>query len=216
MKKISNIAISLCIFLFIVSFATVVTLNFRTLYYINVDSQNLAETSGYSQETIIENYDILIDYNSIFNFSELEFNGLEMSDEGKIHFEEVKAIFVGIQVLLILTFIGTVFGVYKKIKQKDFDFLLMSSVITIVLPVVLGTIIAINWQWCFITFHKIAFRNDYWIFDPIKDPIITLLPDSFFMQCAIMIVSIILLISATMLVFWLVKKNNKINDTIIN
>lgn len=206
MKKLSDLAISFTIFLFIISFSVVVTLNFKQLYYINVDSQNLSEQTGISRELIIENYDRLIDYNSIFNADTLEFENLAMSNEGRIHFEEVKNIFVSIQIILIISALITVIAMYFKIKKKDFKFIFYSSLATITIPLVLGIIIAINWQWCFVMFHKIAFRNDYWIFDPLKDPVITLLPNSFFMQCSIMIISIILILSAILFVLWKILK----------
>ncbi len=201
-KKLTDVLVSLAIFLFIICFAVVLTLNFKPLYYMNIDSLDLPEKTGYSREIIVENYDRLIDYNSIFNFSELEFDSIAMSPEGKIHFEEVKVIFVGIQVIMIVSAIASIIGIFLKVKNKNLNFLLLSSIFTITIPSVLGALIAFNWQWFFITFHEIAFNNDYWIFDPSKDPIITILPNSFFMQCAIMIVSIALLISITMFIFW--------------
>lgn len=39
---------------------------------------------------------------------------------------------------------------------------------------------AVNWEAVFIMFHKIMFRNDYWLFDEALDPVITILPDTFF------------------------------------
>ena len=37
------------------------------------------------------------------------------------------------------------------------------------------------------------FNNDDWIFDPVTDPIINMLPESFFAQCAILIVLVMLI-----------------------
>lgn len=51
---------------------------------------------------------------------------------------------------------------------------------------------AVNWEAVFIMFHKIMFRNDYWLFDEALDPVITILPDTFFLQCAVMIILLIL------------------------
>lgn len=38
--------------------------------------------------------------------------------------------------------------------------------------------------------HKVFFDNDYWLFDPKYDPVITILPDRFFLHCGILIVLI--------------------------
>jgi integral membrane protein (TIGR01906 family) len=37
------------------------------------------------------------------------------------------------------------------------------------------------------------FRNDYWIFDEATDPVIMILPDAFFLHCAVMIILLILI-----------------------
>lgn len=210
MKKFTNILTAFVIFLFIISLSVVFTLNFKPLYYFDVNFLNISQSSGYSEEIIIENYDILIDYNSIFNSNELEFNGLAMSVEGKIHFEEVKEIFVGLQVLLIVCAVLSIFAVVFKVLKKDFVFLKLASFFTVIIPCVLGFFIALNWEKCFITFHEIAFDNDYWIFDPYKDEVINILPDEFFMHCAIMIVSIALIFAVGMFLCWRkLKKTHK-------
>ena len=41
-----------------------------------------------------------------------------------------------------------------------------------------------NWERFFIGFHKLMFSNDYWLFDPARDPVILILPDEFFFHCA--------------------------------
>ena len=44
--------------------------------------------------------------------------------------------------------------------------------------------IASNWEAFFIGFHHVMFSNDYWLFDPLRDPVILLLPEQFFFHCA--------------------------------
>lgn len=185
-----DIPCALCLMLLIISFAVIVSLNFRQLYYWDIKGLDIPAMSGYSEEVIRENYDVLIDYNSMFNHSELKFPTLAMSEPGRIHFEEVKDIFVGIQRMFLVTLVlGVGIVLYKK-KQKSYEYLKLAGIMTVVIPTILGILIAINWEWCFVTFHHIAFDNDYWIFDPAFDPIIMILPDQFFMHCAIMILAI--------------------------
>ena len=99
-----NILISLCLALFIISASVTITLNFRPLYYHDISSLKIEETSGFSKKVIRENYDALIDYNQFFYSGKLKLT-LPMSREGKIHFEEVKRIFVGIEYLCVITLI---------------------------------------------------------------------------------------------------------------
>ena len=61
-----NILISLCLALFIISASVTITLNFRPLYYHDISSLKIEETSGFSKKVIRENYDALIDYNLCF------------------------------------------------------------------------------------------------------------------------------------------------------
>ena len=82
MKKICsplNILLALALTLFIISAAVVVTLNFRPLYYLDVDLLHIAETSGLPRAEILANYNTLIDYTSISGTKELVFPTLAMS-----------------------------------------------------------------------------------------------------------------------------------------
>lgn len=195
MRKVSNIVVAVCCMLFIISAAVVFTLNFRPLYYADINWLHIEQNSGYSREVILENYNALIDYNSIFFQGELEFPTLPMSESGKIHFEEVKVIFVLFQQMLLVTGILSILGILWK-WRKDRSFLKWTAIFTVVIPVVLGILVALNWNTVFIMFHKICFQNDYWLFDPNTDPVIEILPDSYFMHCAILILVIVILGSA--------------------
>ena len=63
------------------------------------------------------------------------------------------------------------------------------------MPVLLSIPIAINFNACFIMFHKIMFSNDYWIFNPEIDPVINMLPETFFMHMGVAILAIMLICS---------------------
>ncbi|NFK69952.1 TIGR01906 family membrane protein, partial [Clostridium botulinum] len=52
--------------------------------------------------------------------------------------------------------------------------------------------ILINFSKIFNTFHKIFFRNTYWVFDSNLDPIIDVLPEEFFMIMSVIILIFIL------------------------
>ena len=189
MKQIlTSVSLTLCL----ICLAVVITLNFRPLYYFDIGYFNLVERTGYTEEIIRENYDVLIDYNSVFYKGSLEFPTLPMSEEGRIHFVEVKEIFVFFQAVLFpVALIGSIFGIFALKKQKP-TYLLLTSVLSIAIPSVLGFLIAMNWNRFFVLFHELFFNNDYWIFDYRTDPIILFLPDGYFMHCAIMILLLIL------------------------
>lgn len=197
-----DVETAIVLFLFILSFAVTFTLNFRPLYYMDIELLGIEERSGISKEEIKENYDVLIDYNSMFNDDELEFPTLAMSVTGKIHFEEVKEIFVGFQTTALVTAILSLVSIFEQRKRKPKRYLKYAGIITVLIPALLGAAMAINWDRAFVIFHKIAFDNDYWIFDATTDPVITILPDTFFLHCAAMILGLVVAGSVLCLVLY--------------
>ncbi len=190
---IFHIPAAIVLALFMISTSVTLTLNFRPLYYADIHLLKIAETSGYEEQIIRKNYDALIDYNCLFNHEPLSFPTLAMSESGRIHFEEVKEVFdlFGWMALITLPLVIVCIVITRKYHQ--YMWIGLAGVISIVLPVLLGVMIAVNWNCVFVTFHEIVFQNDYWIFDETTDPVITLLPDTFFMHCAIMIFLLIIL-----------------------
>ena len=81
--------------------------------------------------------------------------------------------------------------------KKDFRLLKRASVSAAVLPLLLGVLVlAAGWDKSFVTFHELAFSNDYWIFDEAFDPVITILPDAFFLHCALLMAAVLILLCA--------------------
>lgn len=195
-----NILTSICLALFIISASVTITLNFRPLYYHDISSLKIEESSGYSKKVIKKNYDALIDYNQFFHSKKLKLT-MPMSKEGRIHFSEVKRIFVAVEIMCIITLILSIFLIHHQIQQGHTQFLKTASIISLLLPAIAGIFTFINWDFTFVLFHKIMFRNDYWLFDEATDPVITILPDAFFLHCAIMIFLLILLGSLLCMVF---------------
>ncbi len=213
MKKILNNKIfdavaSLLVMIFIISFAVVVTLNFTPLYDFTAEGMEVVEASGVEFDDIKENYRILIDYNNLWGPDTLNMPDFPMSETGRIHFEEVKAIFGLFEIILFISApICIALAIYKfRTRQKRF--FLFSGVATVVVPSVLGVLIALNWQWVFVKFHEIAFNNDYWIFDYRTDPVILILPNAFFMICAIMILAVVVLLSLALIFVYLKMRKN--------
>lgn len=201
-----QLALALILVLFIISFAVVFTLNFRPLYYFDMGHLDISEISGYTDSDIRANYDVLIDYNNIFGPDSLDFPTLTMSESGRIHFEEVKVIFVAVEILCIATFILGLAGILWQHRKKDVRYLKYTSILTIAIPAVLGLIFSLNWEQSFVTFHHIFFNNDYWIFSPDTDPVITILPDTFFFHCAMMILGTVVLGSILCFVIYRVRR----------
>lgn len=189
--KLWHIFLAVLMMCAIISLSVVIVLNFRPLYYLDIKMLDIPEQSGFSAETIRENYDALIDYNSMFFTGELEFPTLPQSESGRVHFEEVKEIFVFFQKTAIVTGLLSAVGIFILRRERPKWYLKYAGILTVVLPVVVGAAIAVNWDRVFVLFHELMFDNDYWLFDAATDPVILMLPDAFFMHCAVGIVGLV-------------------------
>lgn len=200
--------------LFLFTGAVVLVLNLRILYVHEVRTFHLSEEVGLSEEAVIRNYNELIDYNLIWKRKDfLEFSDFPMSEQGRIHFEEVKQIFFGIQYAMIGSFVCFIAGAGWKIRKRQFGFLKLASAASIVIPLGAAGLIAAGWERFFILFHQVMFSNDYWIFDPAADPVILILPDAFFLHCALLIILFILVGSIGYAVLYrLLKKRMKLEN----
>ncbi len=187
-----DILTSISLMFFIISFAIVFTVFFKPLYYSDIYRLSIDVSSGYSIAVIKENYDILISYQSIFYQGPLVLKDFVMSEGGRIHFEEVKIIFEIVQMIMAVSFCTSLFLVLSQLKKGEFRFFRLTAIITVVLPLIIAALAAIDFDQAFILFHKVVFRNDYWIFDAVTDPIINILPQDFFMHCLMMIIGIVI------------------------
>ena len=153
---------------------------------------DLEKISGMNAQTIRANYDALIDYNLLWNRAPLEFPTLPMSQPARIHFAEVKRIFDGIQIAWIASAVMTVWILFAT-RGRRRRWLKWTGILGLVIPAALGALVAAGWDSFFVRFHELVFDNDYWLFDPATDPVILILPDGFFLQCAVLILAIVVL-----------------------
>lgn len=203
-----DIVLALLLTICIICFAVIVTVFFKQLYYFDIDYLNIAKYTGLSKGVIKENYDILIQYQSIFFQGDLNMPDFVMSTTGRIHFEEVKRVFEVIQMTFAVTAVISGLMIYSNLKQKEYRFLQLTSLFSVGIPTIIGFFAALDFDRAFVIFHNIVFRNNYWIFDYTTDPVITILPESFFMHCFMMIIFIVIFISIVM--YWLYKKKRNI------
>ncbi|AVD35950.1 TIGR01906 family membrane protein [Clostridioides difficile] len=210
MKKFLNVLFSVCISIVIIVGVINFTVGFKKLYYFDIDYLNISELSGLSKDDIKLNYDYLIDYNLNKNVSEFNLPTLKSSPQGKIHFEEVRNIFQNINKLAKLLLIVSLVGIILSVKNKNIKILKTTSITLIMMPLLLTVPILLNFEKSFIIFHKLLFRNDYWIFNPNLDPVINILPEEFFFHSGMMILILILLSSILLFVMYKLCKYFKI------
>lgn len=191
----------------IICFAVLFTLSFKGLYYKDISYLSIAESADMSPEEIRENYDVLIDYLTDQNINKLSFPSFEMSREGEIHFVDVKNIFMTLKNSMYLLGFYSLLGIVIKIRKRKYNFLKGTAIGVMVVPVAILLATMINFDKVFLVFHHIAFSNDYWIFDPIKDPVITILPQAFFLHSLLLIIGLVLAVATI-----LIRIHKKVQD----
>lgn len=183
---------------FILSFSIMLPLVFRPFYYAHIDALNLEET-GFSKEEIITSYNEMMDY--CFFGGEFSAGVMKFSESGASHFEDVGRLFrLDAAVLVISTLVLIISRLQKSFHAGFYRghsprywaaLLLLLSFFVIVL---LGSI---DFEKTFIIFHRIFFpgKTNWW-FDPDTDQIILVLPQLFFRNCAILIVTVLFILCA--------------------
>lgn len=198
--KISDILSGIVLAVFIMTSAIVISLNFRPLYYFMSEKLSIPAMAGFTEEDARSDYDTLISYNSIFGPDTLEFENTPQSKEGRIHFFEVKRIFVAIEIAMYGCLLGTIALTIVNIKIKRFTYLKIGGLIAVILPIAVGIPAVLFWEETFTMFHKIAFSNDYWMMNPYTDPVVLILPQEYFAACTGLIAGLIIIMSAVSIV----------------
>ncbi|TGA99461.1 TIGR01906 family membrane protein [Sporolactobacillus shoreae] len=195
-----QLVLSLSLAFFIICLAVELTLLFTPLYYFDVRSLDIMKQSGLGYTRIVDNYNYMIQY--LLNPMPQPFHlpSLAYSVHGRIHFEDVKRIFTFIDILLIATVLINIAGFWIKIKHRDFYFLKTAAIALALFTVIPLIAFALDFNDSFIIFHKIFFRNNYWIFNAATDPVITILPETFFLHAALLVLGIIILGAAVLVI----------------
>lgn len=191
------INIILGVFMAIVSIAlsVIITLNLTIVYELSISRFNLTEISGLSSWKLMDNYNSMINYLKNPFVDKLTFNDFPMSITGEIHFQEVKRIFMGFYIIIIsFILVYILLKCIKKVSAKiNFRLMLNYCSNTIIVLFISAMIVMlIDFSKVFEIFHKIFFRNNYWQFNPITDPIINVLPEGVFMSYAFVIIALLI------------------------
>lgn len=194
-KNLLQILFSISLFLFIIILSVKLVLNFKPLYYFDINYLNIEKYTSLNKNEIKINYDYLIHYINTYRPIEFKLPFLPSSVEGVTHFIEVKKLFLKLDFILFFSTILTIFSIYVGNKHKNYSFLKWCSNFIFFTCITLFSTFYWNFDKCFTFFHKLLFNNDYWLLDPKTDPIINTLPEDYFMHCAIFILLLIITFS---------------------
>ena len=175
-----------CLILTIISLSITLTINFRPLYIWDIDGLNLLDQVSMDRSTLLKNFGQLMSYlNNPWNQT-LQLSDFPVSTSGAFHFYEVKRLFLLCYGVLLVTIVPSVVFIFRLVKAKRLWRLIRPFQWGMIIPVIFGLVMAAGFDQFFIAFHGVFFNNDDWLFDPMTDPIINVLPEEYFMHCFIL------------------------------
>lgn len=189
--------------LLVLSASIAVPLLCRPFYYAHIEALNLDGYTGLSVEQIREAFDQVMDY-CLGLRPDFAAGVLPFSESGASHFADVRVLFlldlwvavISLAALVILSIIS------RRKKLTPAPLLghgpgFWAAIGLGGLFLIVGGLAATNFERAFVVFHSIFFPGKTnWLFDWRTDPIILLLPEDFFRNCAILILAL--------LIFWCV------------
>lgn len=177
----------------------------RSFYYAHIGPMELARHSGFSEAEIRQAYDEVLDYLTIPG-REFGTGVMAHSESGADHFADCRVLFFLNGGVLVCA-AGVLFLLHLATRGRSCTLLGRSGGFwgawaAVVLPVVIGGLAALDFDRAFVIFHSIFFPGkDNWIFNSTTDQIILVLPQDFFMHCAMLIGGGVVLLSG-MVIVW--------------
>ena len=118
------------------------------------------------------------------------------NEQDRLHMADVKGLFLGGLKLRTMLLLGAalLIGILAALKARLWEILPKAYIIAIAFfaaaLVFLGIVVSIDFTRCFRIFHEIFFDNDLWMFNPGEDYMIRMLPEGFFADMVVRIVSV--------------------------
>ena len=204
----------------IITFSIALPIYFRPFYYMQMKLFDFTERAGaqYTDEMVWDAYNEVLNYLTLPG-KEFGTGVFPHSDEGESHFRDVKVLF-NLNAIALFVSLTTVITLYilnrKKIisleRKNGYHISYYVGKWTLIIFAVTALLVSINFDVAFDIFHRIFFPGKTnWYFDYNVDPIIWVLPQKFFMNCAILIVASIIIICASLITYNKIKKEEKEN-----
>ena len=214
--SIAAVIFATAMFFFILSFSISLPIYCRGFYFAHIEPLNLVEHSGYSASEIKEAYNEVLDYLTLPN-REFGCGVMPFSKDGEAHFADCKVLFnINLTALITSSVCLVVLVILKRLKKGKGFYIgclpayTYSGLAAILVPLVVGILASLDFEKAFTVFHHIFFPGkSNWFFDGDVDPIINVLPEQFFMNCAILIGSALALLSVVFIVLGIVKRKRK-------
>lgn len=171
----------------------------RPFYYAHIEPLGLCEQTGLTRDEIKTAFDEMLDY--CLGAEEFSTGVLRWSESGKSHFTDVRVLFlldlrVLAAALIVWIIVRIISHLFKRqpgrLLGRGYTFWAGTGLAAAF--VIIGALAATDFDRAFTIFHALFFPGkDNWLFNPAEDQIINILPQTFFMNCAILILVILLI-----------------------
>ena len=198
-SKLLSVCLSVLMAVLTITAAVAVPLLCRPFYYAHIQPLGLGKELGLPQEAVIRAYDEVMDY-CLGRTDRFSAGIFPFSEEGSAHFADVRKLF-----LLDLAAVGSCLTVLLLLvlicKRKQWvpyrfaghgpGFWSATGVGSLLGAV--GVFAAVDFERAFVLFHGLFFPGkENWLFSIYQDPVILILPEEFFRNCAILILALVL------------------------
>lgn len=198
-SKLLTVILAVCTAVLLLTAAIAAPILCRPFYYAHIEPLRLCEQTGLTRDEIKTAFDEMMDY--CLGAEEFSTGVLRWSEEGKSHFTDVRTLFlldlrallISAAALVIVLIISRAAGrCPARLLGRGATFWAGAGLAAVF--AVVGALAATDFDRAFTLFHTLFFPGkDNWLFDPATDQIINILPQTFFMNCAILILSVLLL-----------------------
>lgn len=188
-----------CIALAVLTGSILPVLLVREFYTVQIGPLGICEASGLTGQQAAEAYGDVMDY-CMGRRTDFAAGVLPFSAEGASHFADVRGLFL----LVVWVFVAAAGllltgAVVCRLRRQRLPRLggrtpgFWAACGLGGLFLLIALLAALNFDGAFTVFHSIFFPGkDNWLFDPVTDPVILILPEAFFRNCAIAIVTVLL------------------------
>ena len=206
LERVLALVLAAAVFFCILTASIGLPIYIRPFYYAHIEALDLPGVSGFTAEQIREAYDQVLDY---LTLPDREFGTgiMACSQAAEDHFLDCKVLFdLNAGVLALSAAVILLLTVLKHTRRVGSLILggrnaaWWGGFCALGLPLVVGSLAALDFNRAFVIFHSIFFPGkDNWIFSWYDDQIIRVLPQQFFMNCAILIGTGILVFSVAVM-----------------
>ena len=205
-SKLLSLLLAVALAVAVLSGAIAVSILCRPFYYAHIGPLGLEEYTGLGEGAIRQAYDEVLDYctGKTGSFSA---GLLPFSDSGASHFADVRKLFlldfwtlgVSLAFLVLLLLLSRRKKlVPRRLLGRGPGFWGAVGLGGVFLFI--GGLASLDFDRAFVVFHALFFPGkDNWIFDWRTDPVILILPQDFFRNCAILALGLVLLWCAVLI-----------------